>query len=251
MNKKILISLCTFPLLASCSGFPVSSSEALNIITNVESDIATKSGTSYQMTSIRTLTESIEKTVTVYDKENQYYHTYTITSLNINTKDQTGRVSENWKFVMPYTSKNSSGEEQTKDYIFDIERKILPSTIDEDIDKQYTVTYENYSAESWAKVAEEYEDRLNRRFSDGLEHSRLLINSNSGYLDLKSFNEYSLNLYYKDEKTLDTQKTEYSIDIFNAQLMSIKSVSSGTTTETTYQYSVGDITYPAFKVTIV
>ena len=251
MNKKLLISLTLLPLLASCSGFPVSNDEALNIINNIEADAVSSTGSSYKMTSIRTLAETIEKTVTTYDKDSKFYHTYTITSLNVNTKEQTGRVSENWKFVMPYTSKNSSGEEQTKDYIFDIERKILPSTINEEIEKQYTVTYENYSIESWEKIAKEYEDRLLRRFSDGLEHSRLLINSNPSSLELKSFNEYSLYLNYKDDQAEEIQRSEYTIDIFNSKLMSIKSLSSGTKSEITYDYSGAEITYPSFKVTIV
>ena len=251
MNKRLIASLLVFPLLASCSGFPVSREDALNIIKNIEEDLSTRSGVSYSSTSERKASDSIEKTVSYYDKEKMFFHTYTITTTG-QGGDETGRVSENWKFVMAYTSKSSSGEEVTKDYIFDIERKILPSTVDEDIEKQYTVTYEVYSEESWSKSAKEYEDRLARRFSDALEHSRLLISNENNDVELKSFNEYSLFVHYKDSDQSETlRNSEYQLDVSNYQLVSIINVSGETRVETKFDYATKEISYPSFKVTIV
>ena len=251
MNKKIIASLLIFPLLTSCSGFPVSREDALLIIKNIEADLSYTGGISYTSTSIRTTSDSEEKTISLYDKEKQYFHTYTITTTG-QGNDQTGRVSESWKFVMPYTSKTASGEDITKDYIFDIDRKILPSTVDEDIEKQYTVTYEIYSEESWSKAAKEYEDRLTRRFSDALEHSRLLINNENNDVELKSFNEYSLYVHFKENDQSQTlSNNEYELNVSNAQLISIKTVSGETKVETKFEYESSEISYPSFKVTIV
>lgn len=240
--KKTLIPLFILPLVTSCSGLPVSRDEALNILTNIEATISSTSETSYTVTTVTT-TEEVETTqVNVYSKEKQFFHTYTIST------QSTGRVSESWKFRMPYTYADGA---KTSEFIFDVTRSITPNNVN-DLEKQYVITYESYTDEAWKKYSDDFEDRLSRRFSDAIDHSRSLIQDTTNTIDLKSFNGNSLFLNCKQAvEGSKTQSTEYELEISNNLLYSIKTISGDSKVETTYKYSTGDILYPSFKVSIV
>ena len=252
MKKRLLGSLLLLPLLASCSGFPVSKEEALNILENIEKEVENSSKSSYTQNALtvtydaKTGNPTETTIISIYSKESKYFHTYTISTQN------DGRMAESWKFVKDYTFTLENKSEITDTFIFDITRNITPSSLEQPLEKQYIVTYEKYSEEGWEKYADEYEDRLARRFSDAIEHSRNLLNDEANSLDLKSFNGNSLNLNCKQVTEGTTkQTTEYNLDIYNNQLVSIKtSVTDVSKTETTFTYSSGDITYPAFKANI-
>ena len=246
MKNKLIVSLVLFPLLTGCSGMPISREDALDILKNIESNVASNSSLSYKATSVTTQEESEIKTINIYSKENKFYHTYTISN------QKHGNVSESWKFVMSYTTK-TDGDDVVRDYIFDITRYITQVTINQDLEKQYIVTYEKYSDETWEKYASEYENRLGRRFSDAIDHSRSLISDLENKLDLKSLNGNSIFLNCKQSNKQPTiSSNEYELVVTNNQLLSIKTKYSETNkVETTYEYNTGDIVYPNFKVTIV
>ena len=240
--KKSLTVLVLLPLLSSCSGFPISREDALNVLQNIEVEVPNVTSTSYQV-STKTTTEEVDtETVYIYSKENQFYHTYTISS-------QTAKgVSESWRFRQ--THKYEVEGSTPEDFIFTISRNISPSNIDE-LEKQYVVTYEKYSDESWAKIANEYEESLSRRYSDVIEHSRELIKDASNPLDLKSFNGNSIYLNSSESVIgAETQTNKYEISISNNYLNYIKTVSGKTAVETTFKYVSGDVIYPAYKITI-
>ena len=246
MKKRYLGLLLVAPLLASCSGLPVSREDALSIISNIEANLKAVGGTSYVSTTLTTLGESSTELTSIYSKEVKFFHTYTISSA------KSGRISEAWKFVLPHEM-IKDGQPVTSDFIFDITRIVSESSLKNDLEKQYVVTYEPYTEEAWNKYASDYEDRLNRRFLDALSHSRSLIEDTSNRIDIRSLNGNSFFLDYKEEvEGIKTQSTEYEINVKNNQLISLKTISDDETkTETNYKYSTGDIIYPSFKVTIV
>ena len=246
MKKRYFALLLIAPLLASCSGLPVSREDALNIINNIEANLKAVGGTSYISTSLTSSGEASTELTSIYSKESKFFHTYTISSA------KSGRISESWKFVQPY-ERIIDGTSMVSDYIFDITRIVSESSLKNDLEKQYVVTYEPFSEETWNKYASDYEDRLNRRFLDVLSHSRTLIEDYSNKIDLRSLNGNSIFLDYKEEvEGITTQSTEYEINIKNNQLISLKTISDDQLkTETSYKYTVGDIMYPSFKVTIV
>ena len=244
MRVKKLIPLAIFPLLTSCSGIPISREDALSVISNIEYELSVNPATTYKSTSKTVATDSETTLVNVYSSENMFFHTYTISSQN------NGRVNESWRFVMDY--KNKDSEDEPKKYIFDVVRTINQNTYNQPIEKQYTITYENYSEEAWSKIADEFEDRLTRRFSDALDHAKNLLKDETTSLDLKSFNNYSLYLDSKEVSQGSTSiETEYELNVQNSQLISIKNVGSdGTSVLTEFEYSVGDILYPSIDITI-
>ena len=98
MNKRYFALLLVCPLLASCSGLPVSREDCLNIINNIEANLKVTGGTSYTSISTTTTGEVSSELTSIYSKENKFFHTYTISSA------KSGRISESWKFVMAYKS---------------------------------------------------------------------------------------------------------------------------------------------------
>ena len=126
-------------------------------------------------------------------------------------------------------------------------------TINQDLEKQYIVTYEKYTEDAWSKYATDYESRLERRFSDAIDHSRSLIKDTENTMDIKSLNGNSIFLNCKQNvKGSTLPSSEYELVVTNNQLLSIKTSYSNTSkVETSYEYSTGDIVYPNFKVTIV
>lgn len=245
MKKRFLSSIILLPLLTSCSGFPISREDALDILQNIENEIASTSSTSYTVTTKTTTEEAETEVIYIYSKENQFYHTYTISN------QSTGRIFESWKFRQTYKYEiKVDDQEVSEDFIFTISRNLLPSNVD-DLEKQYVVTYEKYSDESWNKYASEYEDRMARRFSDVIEHSRELVKDVSNSIDLKSINPNSIFLNSKESVVgVETQTNEYEISFTNNMLNYVKTVSGKTTTETSFKYASGDILYPSYKILI-
>ena len=245
MRNKKLIPLLLFPLLTGCSGIPISREDALSIITNLEYELAQNPATEYKSTSKTVSADSETTLVNIYSREKMFFHTYTISSQN------NGRVSESWRFVMEYKNKDSEGD--PKNYIFDVVRIINQNTYNQPLEKQYTVTYENYSEDAWTKIALEFEDRLTRRYTDALDHAKNLLKDETTSLDLKSFNNYSLYLDSKEVSQGSTSiETEYELNVMNSQLISIKNVASdGTSVLTEFEYNVGDILYPTIDITIM
>lgn len=238
-NKLIILSI--LPLLTSCSGLPISREDALNVLQNIEKEYVSLTSTSYFVSSKTTTDENETEAYYIYSKENKFYHTYTIST------QSTGRIGESWKFKQTYKYETN---DSTEDFIFTITRIITPQNL-HDLEKQYVVTYEKYSDEAWQKVANEYEDRLARRYSDVIEHSRELIKDVSNPIDLKSMNSNSL--FLKSNESVvgaETQTNEYEISISNNILNYIKTISGKTIVETNFKYASGDIIYPSYKITI-
>ncbi len=242
MRNKLLFVLSILPLATSCSGFPISREEAVNIVNNVEAGLATLQVTAYTATSTTVANDSETKIVSFYSRESKFFHTYTIESRN------NGRVSESWRFVMPYQYETREGQ-KTDDFIFDVNRRVTPTSVNADLEEQYVVAYELYTAEAWKVYADDYENRVIKRFADSLNHCRSLLANTLNEVELKSFNGNSLFLGSKQSSSgTSTQSTEYEIFISNNQLMSVKNSTNKTNyTETTYKYASGDITYPSFK----
>ena len=247
MKFKKVIILSIFPLLTSCSGFPISRSDALNIVSNIEKEIANYNVKAYTVTSKTTSGDNKTTIVSIYSKESKYYHTYSIYT------QSNGRVTESWKFVMSYQYDLNEKETTTADFIFDVQRRLNPNNVDKEVAPQYIVTYEKYSEEAWRKYADDYENSLIRRHTDSLEHCRSLIKNEENEIDLKSFNGNSLFLNCKQKVLATTsQVSEYEINFSNNEITWIKNVTNQTNySETTINYDSGDINYPAFKVTIV
>lgn len=249
MKRRIALVLLTLPLAASCSGFPISKEDALNIISSLETTVSSVSARSYRSDRVTQDNDDNTTVVSIYSKESKFFHTYSIISKN------NGRFSESWRFVMNYQYKMVSEDgtstiDASKDFIFYVVRSTMPNDVDAKPEDRNNVSYEPYSEEAWKKYSDDYEGRLERSFSDALQVSKTLINDSKSEVDLKSFNSNSIHI---DSKTKisgsSTQESKYTLDIQNGSLMSIKnSVSDKNYTETKYEYSTGDILYPEFKL---
>ena len=239
MNKKIAL-IFLFPLLASCSGLPVSRDDALNILNAIEKDAI--SDTSYTSKVVTETKESRVELVSIFSKENKFYHTYTIETRFESNFD---RVNEAWRFKKAYVFEDGTSE----DFIFNVIRD--NHNLNQELEKQYVVTYEKYSDDAWDKYATDYKNSLSRRFQDAIEHSRELIKDNTNSITLQSLNSNSLHLDFKQAvEGSETHSTQYQLDVTDNLLYSIKTVSSESTVTTTYSYATGDILYPGFKITI-
>lgn len=248
MNKKHLIPLLIIPLVTSCNGFSCSKEEALTIVNTISDYIKTTTPfEEYCQKRETVLDDVVETTQTVYSSSAKYYHTWTIST------QSNGRVNEYWKFVMNYEDSSEPDEsKKMKKFIFDVTRKITPSTVDEDLDKQYTPTYEPYSDELWAKYAKDFEDNLLIKYTDALTHAKTLLEENDSLLSLKSSNANSFYLLSSNEVEGSTKSNSYyEISFKNNQLLSLRNETSDKNkTNYSFAYSAGDIYYPAFKITI-
>lgn len=249
MKRRIALVLLTLPLAASCSGFPISKEEALNVISSLETTVSSVATRSYRSDRVSQDNDDNTTVVSIYSKESKFFHTYSIISKN------NGRFSESWRFVMNYQYKMVSEDgtstiDASKDFIFYVVRSTMPNDVDAKPEDRNNVSYEPYTEEAWKKYSDDYEGRLERSFSDALQVSKTLINDSKSEVDLKSFNGNSIHV---DSKTKisgsSTQVSKYTLDIQNGLLMSIKnSVSDKSYTETKYEYNTGDILYPEFKL---
>lgn len=249
MKRRIALVLLTLPLAASCSGFPISKEEALNVISSLEMTVSSVATRSYRSDRVTQDNDDNTTVVSIYSKESKFFHTYSIISKN------NGRFSESWRFVMNYQYKMVSEDgtstiDASKDFIFYVVRSTMPNDVDAKPEDRNNVSYEPFSEEAWKKYSDDYEGRLERSFSDALQVSKTLINDSKSEVDLKSFNSNSIHI---DSKTKisgsSTQESKYTLDIQNGLLMSIKnSVSDKNYTETKYEYNTGDILYPEFKL---
>lgn len=247
--RKLFGVLFLIPLAASCSGFPISRDDALKVITTIENGVDTASSTSYTSTRVNTNGEYKVTTVGIYSKEKKFFHTYTIRSESIS------RVEEKWRFVMlyQYEVEGDSGKStESKNFIFEVTRKIRQDKTNPDDGSNFDVTYEDYTAENWKKYASEYEGTLKKSLTDALESSKSLIADKTNEIDLKSFNGNSLYLNCKSSTVgSTTQQAEYELNVSNGQLISINDIKSETSsTELSYKYSTGDINYPNIKTKI-
>jgi len=258
--KKVFVPLLILPLLASCSGFPVSRDDALAIIDNVHSSVEPNSATSYTSTMATSTNDGTTTVVSIYSRENKFFHTYTIRD----REEGQDSIAESWKFVRESITKVGD-EEISNIYIYDVVTSLskVDSPKGTEIKKQYVTTYVKYTPEAWDEVAKDYESRLSRRFFDALDHSKNLVNDLSNNIELKSFNGSSLYLKNINEvkSEIITQQDEYELSFSNGRLDSIKTLfketnnSTKTTkfnnVETTYSYSVGDIIYPDYKTPVI
>ena len=141
-----------------------------------------------------------------------------------------------------------------KYYIFEIIRNIgRHSIIDAENQFDYTVTYELYKEEVWDEFANDLEEkRIATPLKDNLEKCGSCFEDEEYVLDLKSLNSNSLSITANKEVEVDNEKSnlQYQLVIQNNQLLYVKNESSTQSQETTYKYSVGDIYYPSFEITI-
>ena len=247
--RKVFALLFLIPLATSCSGFPISRDEALKVINTIQKSVDSVSSTSYTSTRVNNNGSYKVTTVSMYSKEKQFFHTYTIRSESV------ARVEESWRFVMNYqyeVETDSGKKTESKNFIFEVTRKIREGKTNPDDGSNFDVVYELYSSATWKKYATEYEGTLKRSFTDALESSKTLIADKTNQIDLKSFNSNSLSLNCKSSTMgSTTQQAEYELNVTNGQLISINDIRSETSSiELSYKYSTGDIVYPAINTKI-
>ena len=260
MNKKLIPLLALFPVLTSCSGFPIGLDDALNNISNIEESLSEGvPNEDFNITSVvKSSSGGVETTDTnvyIYSVENKFFHTYRV--YESNNPYNRGNVYESWKYVKDALD---TSDNKTKTWIFEVVRDINTSIYTDDKQYNYIVTYELYSDEAWQAITDGYEkERIAVPLQNALNTSKALITNESYNLNAFSFNGNSLALQAVREIVEDsTQINKYSMNIYNTHLLSTYSSNSTITeasesissTETIYKYSAGDIYYPEVNVTV-
>lgn len=251
--KRKLVVLSLIPLLASCNWADITKAEALEVVENIKTSLASEVQFENYTRKIETVAD--EKTTMssyIYSRTAKFYHAYSITADEY-------RVSEEWKFFMKnvlieYYKLNDENKKiviatENKDYIVDVVRNIGEQNVN-DLSKQYTVTYEEYSEEAWAKYASAYENTLLTLHNDTLTHISALIESDSTQLKLESNNDNSLHIVSTSKE--EQSQAKYETEIKDNLITTIVNATDTSSVTNKIAYSAGDIYYPdtVYKIEI-
>lgn len=251
--KRRLVVLFLIPLLASCNWADITKAEALKVVENIKTSLGSEVQFENYTRTIETAAD--EKTTMssyIYSRTAKFYHAYSIIADEY-------RVNEDWKFVknvlIEYYELDEEKDEkkvvstENKDYIVDVVRNIGEQNVN-DLSKQYTVTYEEYSEEAWAKYASAYENTLLTLHNDTLTHISALIESDSTQLKLESNNDNSLHIVSTSKE--EQSQAKYETEIKDNLITTIVNATDTSSVTNKITYSAGDIYYPdtVYKIEI-